>query len=205
MGKVRSSLSVSIDGFVGSVEEQAWDDHNRVHGWAYDLKAFNEQQGMAGGRDGADSDVLVERNSGIGAYVMGRTMFDFGDEPWGAEPPFHAPVFVLTSRLRDVDVREGGTSFTFVTDGIASAIKLAKEAAGDEDVFISGGASPVKQAFSAGLLDEFQMHVVPVLLGTGVRMFDDVDLRGVGLERTQAVVGDTVTHLTYRVAPEAAQ
>jgi dihydrofolate reductase len=127
MSKVRSSLSVSIDGFVGSIEGQAWNDHNRVHGWSYDLKAFNEQQGMAGGREGVDSNVLVERNSGIDANVMGRTMFDFGDEPWDAEPPFHAPVFVLTSRPCDIDVREGGTSFTFVTDGIASANKLAKK------------------------------------------------------------------------------
>ena len=198
MGTVRTSLSVSVDGFIGSVGERAWDDHDRIHSWVYDLKGWRQAQGMEGGADNADSAVVVERQQNVGAYVMGRTMFDFGDEPWGDEPPFHAPAFVITSRPRETEVRRGGTSFTFVSSGIEDAIRLATEAAGERDVLISGGASPVHQALAAGLLDEVQMHVVPVLLGDGVRMFD-LTAQPVALERTQAIVGETVTHLTYRV------
>jgi dihydrofolate reductase len=199
MGTVRTGMSVSVDGFIGSVGERAMDDHNTLHGWVYGLAAWRRDQGLDGGVEGPDSDVIADRAVGVGAYVMGRTMFDFGDGPWGAEPPFHAPVFVLTSRPRETDVREGGTSFTFVTGGIEEAVARAKEAAGDRDVVVSGGGSAVHQALAAGLLDEVQMHVRPVLLGDGVRLFDQVEPRQLALQCTQVQAGDGVTHLTYQI------
>ena len=201
MGVVRTSMSVSADGFIGSVGESAWDDFMQVVGWMHDQQHFLQMQGMDGaGATGVDNDALVARERNVGAYVMGRTMFDFGDEPWGPNPPFHAPVFVLTHRDRQPDVRDGGTTFTFVTDGIHSAIDQACAAAGDRDVYISGGGSPVHQAIAANLLDEVQMHVAAVLLGDGVRLFDQPGQHA--LERTAAVVGERVTHLTYRIVDQ---
>jgi dihydrofolate reductase len=198
MGIVRTSMSVSADGFIGSVGESAWDDFIKVVGWMHDQQHFLQMQGMEGdGVTGVDNDTLAARERNVGAYVIGRTMFDFGDEPWGPNPPFHAPVFVLTHRGREDDVREGGTTFTFVTDGIESAISRAREAASERDVYISGGGSPIHQAIAADLLDEIQLHVVPVLLGDGVRLFDQPGQHA--LERTAAVIGERVTHLTYRI------
>ena len=142
----------------------------------------------------------------VGAYVMGRKMFGGGDGPWdekwtgwwGEDPPYHAPVFVLTHHPRELLSMQGGTTFTFVTDGIESALDQARAAAGDQDVAIAGGASAVQQYLAAGLLDELYLHIVPVILGAGERLLD-----GVGrptLEPVEVVASPAVTHVRYRVA-----
>lgn len=198
MSKVTFGMSISLDGFVGGLGEQAWPVHERLLGWKFDLASFRERIGVEGGEDNQDSKIEAEEIVNIGAFVMGRRMFDSGEEPWGDDPPFHAPVFVLTHNAREPLIRQGGTTFTFVTDGIETAVKQAREAAGDKDVFISGGASAVQQALKAGLLDELQLHLVPVLLSEGVRLFDHLG-KDIGLESTHVVASSNVVHLKFHV------
>lgn len=131
---------------------------------------------------------------------MGRRMFDNGEGPWGDEPPFHAPVFVLTHDARETVAKDGGTTFTFVTDGIESALERAKAAAGERDVSIAGGANAVRQYVAAGLLDELRIHLVPVLLGDGIRLFESGGTERIELERTEVRESSDVTHLGFRVA-----
>ena len=130
---------------------------------------------------------------------MGRRMFDEGEVGWPDPPPFRAPVFVLTHYTREPWVRQGGTTFTFVTDGIESAVEQAKAAAGDKDVQIAGGANVVQQSVKAGLLDELQIHLAPVLLGDGVRLFERMGPEDVELEGTRVIDSPRVTHLGFRV------
>jgi dihydrofolate reductase len=126
MGKAVSAMSLSLDGFMGGHNEATWwPTHERLLGWVFDLKGWRERQGLEGGEENAASAIVREEASRSGSYVMGRNMFDFGEEPWGEDPPFHAPVFVLTSRAREPIQRQGGTRFTFVTDGVESAIRQA--------------------------------------------------------------------------------
>jgi dihydrofolate reductase len=143
----------------------------------------------------------------VGAHLMGRNMFGGGPGPWGEdpwdgwwgdEPPFHAPVFVLTHHARE-PLEKKGTTFTFVTDGIESALEQAREAAGEQDVAVAGGASVAQQYLRAGLLDELELHVVPILLGGGTRLFDNLGGEDVRLESTRVVEAPGVTHLAYRV------
>jgi dihydrofolate reductase len=126
-------------------------------------------------------------------------MFDAGEGPWGANPPFHVPVFVLTHNAKDMVAKEGGTTFTFVTDGIESALEQAQAAAGDKDVSVAGGASIVQQSIKAGLLDELQIHLVPLLLGEGRRLFDHLGTDHIELESTRVIESPGVTHLRFRV------
>jgi dihydrofolate reductase len=130
---------------------------------------------------------------------MGRRMFALGEGPWGDDPPFHMPVFVLTHESREPVIKEGGTTFTFVTDGIESALEQAKAAAGDRDVSVARGANVIQQYLKAGLLDEIQIHLVPVLLGEGIRLFDRMGRRPIELESTRMIESPEVTHLRYRV------
>ena len=158
------------------------------------------------------TEVLEESLENIGATVMGRNMFGgegpWGDDPWdgwwGDDPPFHTPVFIVTHHAREPVAKEGGTTFTFVTDGIESALEQAKEAAGGKDVALGGGANVAQQYLRAGLIDEMQLHVVPVLLGDGARLFDNLGGAELGLEFTRAVDAPDVTHLTYRVSEVSA-
>jgi dihydrofolate reductase len=143
----------------------------------------------------------------VGATVMGRNMFGgdgpWGEDPWegwwGDDPPFHTPVFIVTHHAREPVVKEGGTTFTFVTDGIESALAQAREAAGGKDVALGGGANVAQQYLTAGLIDEMQIHLVPVLLGDGSRLFDNLAAAEVGLECIGVVAAPGVTHLTYRL------
>ncbi|CAM3224900.1 dihydrofolate reductase family protein [Stackebrandtia soli] len=204
MGIVTASLSISVDGYVGSADEgQWWPVHERLHQWVFDLRSWRARQGMDGGVDSVSSQIVEDEFANAGAYVMGRDMFDFGEEPWGDDPPFRAPVFVVTHRERETLRRQGGTTFTFVTDGVAAAIERARASAGDRDVRLSGGASVVRQAIAAGLLDELNLHQTPVLLGAGVRLWDDIGPQWREMEPTRAVAGDGVTHLTYRFTRDA--
>jgi dihydrofolate reductase len=203
MGLVISDMSMSLDGYIAGpevgVEHPIGVGGERLFQWNYPLESWREPQGLAGGRTDRDSEIVEESSARSGAFVMGRRMFDTGEGPWGDSPPFRRPVFVLTHALRETLVKEGGTTFTFVTDGVERAIELAKAAAGDLDVTESGGANTVQQCIRAGLLDELQVHLAPVLLGGGTRLFDDSRSAHVELECTRVVESPRVTHLRFRL------
>jgi dihydrofolate reductase len=208
-GSVRCNISVSLDGFVAgpnqSLENPIGEGGMRLHEWVFGTAAWRAQHGLEGGERSADSDVVEKVTRGVGAHIMGRRMFGGGDGPWnpewtgwwGAEPPYHGPVFVLTHHPREPLAMEGGTTFTFVTGGVESALEQARAAAGGQDVAIAGGASAVRQFLAARLLDELQLHIVPVLLGAGERLLEDVgDPR---LEPVEVIASPAVTHVRYRV------
>ena len=211
MSKVRAHISISLDGYVAgpnqSQEDPLGEGGEGLHNWVVALKAWREPSGMEGGEENASSPVVMEEYANVGSEIMGRGKFgpasrgSWGDDPWqgwwGDDPPFHKPVFVLTHHERE-PLTLTDTTFTFVTDGIESALERAKEAAGDKDVFIGGGADAINQFLAAGLVDELELHVVPIILGGGARLFAGVapDLR---LEPIRTVEAPGVTHLKYRV------
>jgi dihydrofolate reductase len=201
MSKVIVGLSTSLDGIAsGTSETDFWDVHNAVLGWVFGLASWRAAQGMDGGEDNDDSRVWSRQNERIGAQIVGRRMFDFGFEPWGDDPPFHAPVFVVTHRGGERIDKQGGTSYTFVTGGIAAAVEQARAAAGEKDVLIAGGLSIAQQALAAGLVDEVAMHITPVLLGRGARLFDDIGTAGIALRQVELTGSPSgVTHLRYEV------
>jgi len=213
MTRVMCDISMSVDGFIAApnqtLEDPLGEGGEQLHEWVVGLVSWRERHGLEGGTANADAEVVEETVARTGATVMGRRMFSGGagpweDDPnadgwWGDEPPFRTPVFVLTHHARETVSKAGGTTFTFVTDGIDVALEQARAAAGDKDVAIGGGASVVQQVLKAGLLDELQIHVVPVLLGGGVRLFDDLGTEGIKLESTRVIESPTVTHLRYRV------
>lgn len=195
MGKVTFDTSISLDGFTTGPN----DGVERLHEWLYGLASWRQRHGRAGGTTDRDAEVLEESFKDAGAILMGKRMFDVGEGPWGDDPPFHMPVFVLTHEGRERVTKEGGTTFTFVSDGIESALEQAKAAAGDKDVSVAGGANIAQQYLKARLLDEMQIHLVPVLLGDGVRLFDDLGAGQVELEATRVIESPGVTHLRFRV------
>lgn len=197
-------MSMSLDGIAsGTTEADFWAVHEAVLGWVFNLRSWRSAQGMEGGEDNADSKLWAAEFDRVGAQIVGRRMFDFGVEPWGENPPFHAPVFVLTSRGQDRIDKEGGTSYSFVTDGIESAVAQAKAAAGGRDVLVAGGLSVAQQALRAGLVDELSLHVRPVLLGGGARLFDAIGSEHIQLESDQITGSGGVTHLRYAVVKRA--
>ena len=212
MSKLRCQISISLDGFVAgpsqSEENPLGEGGERLHDWSVELAAWRQAHGKQGGEVNASARVFEEAVENIGAAVMGRNMFgpigggDWGDEQWtgwwGDEPPYHYPVFVLTHYPRDPVVMKGGTTYHFVTDGLESALDQAKEAAGGKDVMLWGGANVANQYLAAGLLDELELHVVPLLLGGGARLFDNLGDAEVRLEQVRAVEASGVTHLKYR-------
>lgn len=202
-GKVTSDMSMSLDGFItgpnDGVELPLGQGGERLHQWLYDLASWRDRHGLTGGQTNREAEVLDEPFRTTGTAVMGRRMFAVGEGPWGDDPPFHMPVFVLTHESREPVIKEGGTTFTFVTDGIESALEQAKAAAGDRDVSVAGGANVIQQYLKAGLLDEIQIHLVPVLLGEGIRLFDRMGRRPIELESTRVIESPEVTHLRYRV------
>ncbi len=211
MSKVRVHIAVSADGYVAgpnqSEENPLGEGGEQIHDWMLALKAWREPHGREGGEVNTSSDILEEANDNLGAEIMGRGKFgppDGGSWPddawdgwWGEDPPFHKPVFVITHHERE-PLTLSDTTFTFVTDGIESALEQAKEAAGDQDVYIGGGASIINQYLAAGLVDEIEIHVSPLILGGGARLFEGVgpDLK---LEQLRAVEAPGVAHLSYRV------
>jgi dihydrofolate reductase len=213
MTRLTLDISMSLDGFVAgpnaTLEDPLGEGGELLHEWIVALKSWREEHGEAGGETGVDDDVVTERVAATGAVIMGRRMFSGGegrweDDPnadgwWGDDPPFHVPVFVLTRHPREPVVKEGGTTFTFVTDGIEAALEEARAAAEDRDVLLAGGASVAQQYLRVGLLDELQVHVAPVLLGGGVRLFADRDGGPLRLEPTRMLSSPAVAHLRYRV------
>lgn len=213
MARVMCDISMSLDGFVAgpnqTLEHPLGEGGEQLHEWVFGLASWRERHGLEGGTSDADSEVVQETVDRTGATIMGRRMFSGGagpwqDDPnadgwWGDEPPFRTPVFVLTHHARDTVTKAGGTTFTFVTDGIDVALEQAQAAAGSKDVAIAGGASLIQQVLKAGQLDQLQIHVAPVLLGGGVRLFGDLGTEGIKLESTRVIESPGVTHLMYRV------
>jgi dihydrofolate reductase len=203
MGIVTAHMSMSLDGYVAGPNAGAGnplgDGGVLIQQWMFDLASFREMQGLTGGQTNKDDEELRQRFAPTGAVVMGRRMFDEGEGPWGDNPPFRMPVFVVTQQPRERLVKEGGTTFTFVTDGIESALEQAKAAAGDKDVNIAGGADTVQQFIRAGLLDELEIHLAPLLFGEGIRLFDKIGPQHVELENIRVVASPQVTHLRFRV------
>lgn len=209
MSSVTCHISISLDGFVAgpnqSVENPIGEGGMRLHQWVFETASWRRQQGLEGGAHSVDSEIADEVVRNVGAYIMGRNMFGGGsgqwDETWtgwwGDEPPYHAPVFVLTHHSREPLPMQGGTTFTFVTEGVDSALEQARAAAGDGDVAIAGGASTVQQYLAAGLLDELYLHIVPIILGAGERLLEDVG--DPILEPVKVIASPAVTHVKYRI------
>ena len=201
---------MSLDGFVAgpnqSLQEPLGIGGEQLHEWVVSLEAWRRPHGMEGGEVNESTPVMAEEVANIGATIMGRNMFGGGPGPWnktdpwngwwGRNPPFHHPVFVLTHHAREPQMMEGGTSFTFVTDGIESALEHARRAADGRDVALSGGARAAQQYLRAGLVDEMQLHLVPKLLGGGERLFDNVDDMH-GLILVETVAAPNVVHLKF--------
>jgi dihydrofolate reductase len=211
VAKLRFQISVSLDGFVAgpnpSEKDPLGEGGTQLHEWVVALAAWRKPHGREGGETNASTPVMEDAMANVGATIMGRNMFGGGPGPWaedpwdgwwGDDPPFHTPVFVLTHHDREPLEKEGGTTFTFVTDGIESALEQAKEAAGGKDVALGGGADVAQQYLAAGLIDELLLNVVPVLLGEGTRLFDDGVGAGLGLEQVAAIEAPGVAHLKYR-------
>jgi dihydrofolate reductase len=215
--KLVIDISVSVDGYVAgpdrSVENPLGVGGEGLHEWAYAATAWRESHGRDGGEEGVDSDQIANRVERTGATIMGRNMFSAGrgqswdDDPrpngwWGDEPPFHHPVFVLTHHEREQLEMKGGTTFTFVTDGVESALEQARDAAGDKDVLVAGGAQACNQFLAAGLADELHLHVAPILLGGGSRLFENLGPSPPRLVPTRAQGSERATHLSFRVERE---
>jgi dihydrofolate reductase len=211
MPKLRFEISISLDGYVAgpnqSEENPLGEGGEQLHEWVFPLAAWREPHGREGGETNASTPLVEEAQSGVGAVLMGRNMFGGGPGPWGEdpwqgwwgdEPPFGTPVFVLTHHERE-PLTLGETTFSFVIDGIESALDQAKEAAGELDVHIGGGAEVARQYLSAGLIDQMQLNVVPLLLGDGARLFEAGAGGGRELEQILVVEAPGVTHLRYRV------
>ena len=216
-GKVFFSVSMSLDGFsapeslegILATPEQREQDPRldrwmaqwmELQAWIFPQRFFRENLSLGeGGEEGRDNDVARETYERAGASVMGKRMFDLGEQSWPEEAPFHTPVFVVTHQQRDPWERPGGTMFHFVNDGIHSALDQAREAAADRDVRIAGGSETILQYLNAGLVDEFSIALAPVLFGAGTRLFDAVDASRIALEPVRSEPSSLVTHLTYTV------
>jgi dihydrofolate reductase len=197
MSKVILGMSMSLDGIAGGAgDAEGMALHETILGWVFPLRSWRQEQGQAGGVDSVDSRVWAEDFARVGPQVIGRTMFDYGYPYWGENPPFRAPVFVLTHRGQDPIAKAGGTTYTFVTDGIKAAVEQARAAAGDKDVLLAGGVSIAQQALAAGLVDEVRLHVPPVVVGRGVSLFGASQA---GLRCVEAVPGEGALHLRYEV------
>ncbi|WP_128376369.1 dihydrofolate reductase family protein [Streptomyces cavernae] len=216
-GKVFFSVSMSLDGFIApesvpvddffapenqdDPQVQRWmGQWMELQQWIFPQRFFRENLKLGeGGEEGRDNDIARETFERTGASVMGKRMFDLGEQAWPEEAPFHTPVFVVTHEKRDPWERPGGTTFHFVNDGIEPALDRAREAAGDRDVRVAGGGATILEYVNAGLIDEFSIALAPVLFGSGIRLFDGVDAGRVALEPVRAEPTQRVTHLTYAV------
>src|SRR5918992_3368647 len=212
MTRLVLDISMSLDGFVAgpnlTLEQPLGEGGERLHEWVVPLASWREPHGLPGGETGPDDDLFAEGIRATGAVIMGRRMFSGGEGPWeddpkadgwwGDDPPFRHPVFVLTHHARAPVRKEGGTTFTFVTEGIEAALEQAREAAGEKDVALAGGASAIQQFLRAGLVEEFQIHVAPILLGRGTRLFEDAPA-DLNVETVSVIESPRVTHLKYRV------
>jgi dihydrofolate reductase len=209
---VTAQMSVSVDGFYAGpkhTDVETWLDGPeaagffRVTRWAIDAEAWRQRLGFKGGEQNTNSEVIAETYESAGAYVMGRRMADGGEIPWGDDPPFRAPVFVVTNRPRQRLDRQGGTSFTYVTDGIESAIEQARAAANGKNVAIAGGGTLLRQTIKLGVIDELELHVAPVILGAGMSLLGPeiglADKEGIDLTPSRVIAAPDVTHIRYEL------
>jgi dihydrofolate reductase len=210
MGKLTTHISMSLDGYVAGPnqthENPLGEGGEDLHEWVIGTEGWRALHGKEGGERNADSEVAGEVGQNIGAQIMGRNMFGPPDGGpweeswrgwWGEDPPFHTPVYVLTHHARESLEMQGGTTYHFVTDGIESALEQARAAAGDKDVLLAGGAKAIQQYLAAGLLDELYLHIVPIILGGGERLLENVG--NPTLEPVKVVASPAVTHVKYRV------
>jgi dihydrofolate reductase len=215
MVELRATMAISLDGFAAGPNQSVHDalgvGGERLHEWLIPLAVFHEVHGEdAEGELNASTAVVRGWWENMGAVVMGRNMFGGGPGPWhddwrgwwGENPPYHVPVFVITHHPRDPLEMQGGTTFHFVTQGIEAALERATQAAGGKDVWLTGGASVIRQYLRAGLLDQIEVSLTPVLLGDGEPLFAGLGGSGIELEQVRAVEAPGVTHLTYRVKPD---
>jgi dihydrofolate reductase len=213
MSKLTFDITMSLDGFIAGrnpgPELPLGEGGEQLHEWVFGLRSWRELAGLEGGETNRDDEIVRESTANVGAVIMGRGMFGRGDEGpwdeswegwWGDDPPYKAPVFVLSHHPREPVRKLGGTTFEFVTDGIEAALQRARAAAGDKNIAIAGGASVAQQYLRAGLLDDFQVHVAPIMLGGGTRLFGDAEGEALALEIVRVVESPNVTHVRYRVA-----
>lgn len=192
MSNVILDVSISIDGFMS----QANDDPGPLHDWIFEGSDDHTGDAPLHSASGVNRQVMDEVWGSLGAVIIGRRTFDLGEAPWGPEPPFHCPAFVVTHRPQET-LRKGETTFTFVTDGLESAIRQAKSVAGDRVIAILGGQT-ARQCLEIGAIDAIHLHVIPIVLGDGVRLIDHLG-RHVKLEQTRLIDTPGVTHIFYRV------
>jgi dihydrofolate reductase len=206
-------ITTSLDGFVAgpnpSLEEPLGQGGEQLHDWTTTTRAWRERHGLEGGEENADSELIAEGIARQGAVIMGRRMFSSGSGPWeedpnrdgwfGDDPPFQNPVFVLTHHAREPVAKDNGTTYYFVTDGIEAALEQARAAAGDNDVLVAGGAEAIQQYLAAGLVDEFELHVAPMLLGGGTHLFGELGSARPEVELTRVLSSPGAAHLRYRV------
>ena len=195
MSKVTSDISMSLDGFITDPKASVGtplegNDPGRLSDWQFDAKTD------------ADAEIVDERYASTGAVLIGKRMFDAGVEPWGDPPPFGMPVFVVTHEAREPQPMQGGTTYNFVT-GIEAALEKARAAAGDKNVGIWGGAKTLRQYLKAGFVDEMEIHLVPILLGRGVRLFEDLTSESFELRRIRCIETPGATHLRFEVVRQA--
>jgi dihydrofolate reductase len=192
MSTVYFDLSISLDGYVAgpnvTLSNPLGDDGERLHDWMFVGRSAEQARTF-------EEDVFAP----CGAMLMGRTMLDVGIEPWGEEPTFHMPVFVLTHRAHEPVAKLGGTTYHFVTTGLADALEQARAAADDKDIVIGGGANLVRQCLAAGIVEEFRLHLVPLVLGDGTRLFDGVAPFTAQAAASSGLDSHGVTHLHYRM------
>jgi dihydrofolate reductase len=199
MGKVFVDVTMSLDGDIAGPNDDPelplGEGGEKLHEWIFGLASWRKAHGLEGGDTNRDSEIVEESLANRGAVILGRRMFD-NAAGFGDDPPFHLPAFVLTHEERELEAKDGGTTFTFVTDGVESAFDQARAAAGEGNIAIVGGASTAQQFLEAGLIDEIEIHVVPLFLGGGVKLFGDHEAQ---LERVRVVDSPAVTHLKYRI------
>lgn len=204
MSKVFVDIGTSLDGFIagtnGGPSNPLGDGGLKIHDWMFKQKAFLQHLDLEGGEINTEDGEIIENIfTRIGANIMGKRMFEEGEANWPEEAPFHTPVYVLTHEQREPWKRKGGTIFYFVNDDISDVLENAKKDAGNKDVRISGGANTIQQYLSAGLVDELNIHIAPIMLGRGVRLFDNIDNGKITLEINNVIHSPIVTHLFYKV------
>ena len=206
MSNVFVSAGISLDGYIagpnGGPETPLGEGGLEIHNWMFKQQSFLRHLGLEGGEtNNKDSDIIDGIFNRTGTTIIGKRMFEEGEANWPEEAPFRTPVFVLTHEKREPWERKGGTTFYFVNDGIHGALEQAKQVAGDKDIRIGGGADVIRQYLHAGLVEELELHIAPLILGRGVRLFDQADASKFSLEIVDATNSVDVTHVMYRVKP----
>ncbi len=204
MSKVFFDVGISLDGFIAGLNggpANPLGDHGiEIHNWMFKQKSFLEHLDLKGGEENnIDNDIIKETLNRIGANIMGKRMFVEGEANWPEKAPFGVPVYVLTHQKRDPWERKGGTTFFFTSENIRTVLDRAKEDAGNKDVRISGGADTIRQYLNAGLIDECSIHLAPIMLGKGVRLFENIDIEKFTFEIVDIINSKVVTHLNYKV------